>query len=61
MKKKIALVTSLALGSLLLLGQMVSAEKHDQMMNGNGMMNMMEEMQTPHVQKMMNACNKMLD
>lgn len=58
-KKKIALVTSLALGSLLLLGQIVSAEKH--VNDERERHDMMEAMQAPHGQKIMKACNKMLD
>lgn len=61
MKRKMAMVTSLALGSLLILGQKVSAENHDHMMNGNGMMKMMDTMQSPHGQKMMAECKQMME
>lgn len=64
MKKKIALVLSFALATLLVVGQFAFAEELDTnmgMMNGNGMMNMMEVMHSPEGQEMMNACNKFMD
>ncbi|PAE36660.1 hypothetical protein [Bacillus sp. 7884-1] len=61
MKKKIALIASFTLGSLLMLGQFVYAEKNDDMMSDKGMMKMMEVMQSPEGQKMMKACGQMME
>ncbi|PGT79580.1 hypothetical protein [Bacillus sp. AFS040349] len=64
MKKKIAFVTSFALASLLVVGQFTYAEKPDNMpnmINGNGMMNMMEAMNSPEGQKMMKACGEFME
>ncbi|RBP86197.1 hypothetical protein DFO70_1303 [Cytobacillus firmus] len=63
MKKKIVLVLSFALSSILVVGQFALADKPDSMMsgNGNGMMNMMEAMDSPEGQKMMKACGNFMD
>lgn len=65
MKKKIAFVISFALATLLVAGQFAFAEKPennmDNMMNGNGMMNMMEAMNSPEGQKMMKACGEFME
>ncbi|WP_026581612.1 hypothetical protein [Bacillus sp. J33] len=76
MKKKIALVSSFALGSLLVVGQFTFAEKPENntgMMNGNGMDNMMnmmngkgmekmmEAMKSPEGQNMMKACGEFME
>lgn len=64
MKKKIAFVSSFALAALLVVGQFTYAEKPDtmmNMMNGNGMMNMMEAMNSPEGQKMMKACGELME
>lgn len=55
------MVTSLTLGSLLIIGQMVSAENHDHRMNGNGMMKMMDPMQSKDGQQMMNECKQKME
>lgn len=73
MKKKIALVSSFALGSLLVVGQFTFAEKPenntgmmngngmDNMMNGKGMEKMMEAMKSPEGQNMMKACGELME
>ncbi|GLB61416.1 hypothetical protein [Cytobacillus sp. NCCP-133] len=76
MKKKIALVSSFALASLVVVGQFAYAEKSENdmnMMNGNGMANMMnmmngkgmekmmESMNSPEGQKMMKACGEFME
>ncbi|KYD35358.1 MULTISPECIES: hypothetical protein [Geobacillus] len=64
MKKKIAFVSSFALATLLVVGQFSYAEKPDSMtnmMNGNGMMKMMEAMNSPQGQKMMKACGEFME
>ncbi|UYG98094.1 hypothetical protein [Cytobacillus firmus] len=65
MKKKIAFVSSFALAALLVVGQFTYAEKPENnmnnMMNGNGMMNMMEAMNSPEGQKMMKACGEFME
>jgi hypothetical protein len=64
MKKKIAFVSSFALAALLVVGQFSYAEKSDSMtnmMNGNGMMKMMEAMNSPQGQKMMKACGEFVE
>lgn len=65
MKKKIAFVSSFALAALLVVGQFTYAENPDKgmgnMMNGNGMMNMMEAMNSPEGQKMMKACGEVME
>ncbi|ANB55887.1 MULTISPECIES: hypothetical protein [Bacillales] len=64
MKKKIAFVSSFALAALLVVGQFSYAEKSDSMtnmMNGNGMMKMMEAMNSPQGQKMMKACGEFME
>jgi hypothetical protein len=65
LKKKIAFVSSFALAALLVVGQFTYAEKPennmDNMMNGNGMMNMMEAMNSPEGQKMMTACGEFME
>jgi hypothetical protein len=63
-KKKIAFVSSFALATLLVVGQFAYAEKSDgmmNMMNGNGMMQMMEAMNSPEGQKMMSACGEFME
>jgi hypothetical protein len=65
-KKKIAFVSSFALASLLVVGQFTYAEKSDGMMNmmnmnDNGMMNMMEAMNSPEGQKMMSSCSEFME
>lgn len=61
MKKKIAFVSSFALATLLVAGQFTYAEKSDILMNGNGMMKMMEAMNSPEGQKMMKACGEFME
>ncbi|OXS61492.1 hypothetical protein B0G93_106151 [Bacillus sp. V-88] len=64
MKKKIAFVSSFALASLLVVGQFTFAEKPENnldMMNGSGMGNMMEAMNSPEGQKMMKACGDFME
>ncbi len=64
MKKKIAFVSSFALATLLVVGQFSYAEKSDSMtnmMNGDGMMKMMEAMNSPEGQKMMKACGEFME
>jgi hypothetical protein len=62
-KKKIAFVSSFALATLLVVGQFAYAEKSDGMMNmnNNGMMNMMNAMNSPEGQEMMNACGEFME
>ncbi|MGM0867509.1 MAG: hypothetical protein ACQEWF_22905 [Bacillota bacterium] len=64
MKKKIAFVSSFALASLLVVGQFTFAEtpeNNSDMMNGSGMGNMMEAMNSPEGQKMMKACGNFME
>ncbi|WP_174733231.1 hypothetical protein [Mesobacillus harenae] len=61
MKKKILVVSSFALSSLLVVGQFAFADKPDSIMNGTGMMEMMEAMNSPEGQKMMKACGDFMD
>ncbi|MCM3164084.1 MULTISPECIES: hypothetical protein [Bacillaceae] len=67
MKKKIAFVSSFALAALLVVGQFTYAEEPEKGMgnmmngNGNGMMNMMEAMNSPEGQKMMTACGDFME
>lgn len=61
MKKKIAIISSVALASLLYVGQFVYAEKPDNMMNGNGLKKMIEAMKSPKGQKMIKACGNFME
>jgi hypothetical protein len=65
LKKKIAFVSSFALATLLVAGQFAFAEKPENnmvnMMNGNGMMNMIEEMNSPEGQRMMKVCGEFME
>jgi hypothetical protein len=70
--KKTLLMVPFALAAVLVVGQAVMAAEpnNDGMMNGNGMMQMMNNegmqkmmgaMNTPEGQEMMNACSKFMD
>lgn len=64
MKKKIAFVSSFAFVILLVAGQFTYAEKPESMMNmmnSNGMTKMMEAMNSPEGQKMMDACGEFME
>ncbi|MFD1736728.1 hypothetical protein ACFSCX_09130 [Bacillus salitolerans] len=60
MKKKIALGFSFALATLLVVGQFASADMSGNM-NKNGMMQMMNAMNSPEGQKMMAACGEFME
>ena len=64
MKKKMLIVSSITLASLLLVGQFVYAEKANNMMNmmnGNGMKKMMETMNSSEGQKMLKPCEDVMN
>lgn len=64
MKKKIAFVSSFAVAALLVVGQFTYAEKSENnmgnMMYSDGMMNMMDTMNSSEGQKIMNACGEFM-
>jgi hypothetical protein len=62
-KKKIAFVSSFALATLLVVGQFAYAESDGMMnmMNGNGMTQMMEAMNSPEGKKMMSTCGEFME
>jgi hypothetical protein len=64
MKMKIILVSSFSLASLLIVGQLVYAEKPDNimnMMNDNVLKKMNEAMNSPEGQKMVKACGNFME
>jgi hypothetical protein len=65
MKKKITLAASFAAATLLVAGQFTLADQNENntndMMNNDGMMKMMENMNTPEGQKMMESCMEFMD
>ncbi|RBP05330.1 hypothetical protein [Rossellomorea aquimaris] len=60
MKKKIALIASFTIASFLVVGQFAFASPSDNM-NSNGMMKMMEAMNSPQGQEMMRACGEFME
>lgn len=64
--KKIPFVLSFAIASFLVVGSTGFAAEPEEnemgnMMSGNGMMNMMEAMNSPEGQKMMQACGDFIE
>ncbi|SEB05529.1 hypothetical protein SAMN05421743_11470 [Thalassobacillus cyri] len=64
--RKVPFALSFALATLLVVGTTTFAQEPDNngmgnMMSGNGMMNMMEAMNSAEGQKMMNACGDFME
>jgi hypothetical protein len=60
LKKKVALIVSFTIASFLVVGQFAFANSSGNM-NSNGMMNMMEAMNSPLGQEMMKACGEFME